>query len=144
MRMCGPARDMVVKVKEPLPEEYPFFRDGLILFTYLHLAPVPELTKALLDSGVIGIAYETVQLPDGSLPLLVPMSEVAGRAAVTVGSYHLGTRLRRPGPPHRRSTGSGPCGGADHRRRGGRTRTRPRWLRAPVRESRSSTCRRSA
>jgi alanine dehydrogenase len=81
--------DMVVKVKEPLPEEYPFFRDGLILFTYLHLAPVPELTKALLDGGVIGIAYETVQLPDGSLPLLVPMSEVAGRAAVTVGSYHL-------------------------------------------------------
>lgn len=82
--------DMVVKVKEPLPSEYKFFRDDLILFTYLHLAPVPDLTKALLTSGIIGVAYETVQLPSGELPLLVPMSEVAGRMAVTVGSYYLG------------------------------------------------------
>jgi alanine dehydrogenase len=81
---------LVVKVKEPLPSEYPYFRDDLTLFTYLHLAPVPELTKALLTSGIVGIAYETVQLEDGSLPLLIPMSEVAGRMAITVGSYYLG------------------------------------------------------
>jgi alanine dehydrogenase len=80
---------MVVKVKEPLPSEYSYFRNDLILFTYLHLAPVPELTKALLDSGIMGIAYETVQVEDGSLPLLIPMSEVAGRMAITVGSHYL-------------------------------------------------------
>lgn len=82
--------NMVAKVKEPLPSEYQHFREALVLFTYLHLAPVPDLTKALLDSGIIGVAYETVQLPDGELPLLVPMSEVAGRMAVTMGSYYLG------------------------------------------------------
>lgn len=81
---------LVVKVKEPLPSEYQFFRDDLVLFTYLHLAPVPELTKALLDSGIVGIAYETVQMPNGELPLLVPMSEVAGRMAVTVGAFYMG------------------------------------------------------
>jgi alanine dehydrogenase len=81
---------MVVKVKEPLPSEYGFFRDDLVLFTYLHLAPVPDLTKALLDSGIIGVAYETVQTVNGELPLLVPMSEVAGRMAVTVGAYYMG------------------------------------------------------
>ncbi len=78
--------DMVVKVKEPLASEYGFFRKDLVLFTYLHLAAEPALTKALLDSGVIGIAYETVQPMNGSLPLLAPMSEVAGRMAVIVGS----------------------------------------------------------
>jgi alanine dehydrogenase len=82
--------ELVVKVKEPLPSEYGFFRDDLVLFTYLHLAPVPELTKALLDSGIVGVAYETVQTPNGELPLLVPMSEVAGRMAVTVGAYYMG------------------------------------------------------
>lgn len=82
--------DMVVKVKEPLPSEYKFFRDDLVLFTYLHLAPIPDLTEAMLASGITGVAYETVQLPSGELPLLVPMSEVAGRMAVTVGSYYLG------------------------------------------------------
>ncbi len=81
---------MVVKVKEPLPSEYGYFRDDLVLFTYLHLAPVPDLTKALLDSGIMGIAYETVQMANGELPLLVPMSEVAGRMAVIVGAYYLG------------------------------------------------------
>lgn len=81
--------DMVVKVKEPLPSEYPYFRKDLILFTYLHLAPVPDLTDALLESGIIAVAYETVQLPDGSLPLLVPMSEVAGRMSVLVGVHYL-------------------------------------------------------
>ncbi|MCL6632400.1 MAG: alanine dehydrogenase [Alicyclobacillus herbarius] len=81
--------DMVMKVKEPLPEEYGYFRKDLILFTYLHLAPLPELTKTLMDSGVTAIAYETVQLPDGSLPLLTPMSEVAGRMSIQVGAHHL-------------------------------------------------------
>ncbi|KIL43837.1 alanine dehydrogenase [Jeotgalibacillus soli] len=81
--------DMVMKVKEPIASEYPFFREGLILFTYLHLAPEPELTKALIDSKVIAIAYETVQLPNGSLPLLTPMSEVAGRMATQIGAQFL-------------------------------------------------------
>lgn len=81
--------EMVVKVKEPLPEEYGFLREGLILFTYLHLAADRGLTEAMLRSGVTGIAYETVQLPDGTLPLLVPMSEVAGRMAPQVGAQFL-------------------------------------------------------
>lgn len=81
--------DMIMKVKEPLKEEFSYFREGLILFTYLHLAAAPELTRALMDSGVTGIAYETIQLPNGSLPLLTPMSEVAGRMAVQVGSQFL-------------------------------------------------------
>ena len=78
--------EMVVKVKEPLPAEYGFFRKDLVLYTYLHLAPELELTRTLAKSGVTGIAYETIQLPDGSLPLLKPMSEVAGRMAVQVGA----------------------------------------------------------
>jgi alanine dehydrogenase len=81
--------DMVMKVKEPLPSEYEYFREGLVLFTYLHLAPEPELTKALIDKKVVGIAYETVQLPNGSLPLLTPMSEVAGRMATQIGATFL-------------------------------------------------------
>jgi len=68
--------DMVVKVKEPIEKEYGFFREGLVLFTYLHLAPVPELTEKLLSKKVIGIAYETVRDRQGTLPLLTPMSEV--------------------------------------------------------------------
>ncbi len=83
------AQDMVMKVKEPLPEEYGYFREGLILFTYLHLAPEPELTKALIENKVVGIAYETVQLPNGSLPLLTPMSEVAGRMSTQIGAQFL-------------------------------------------------------
>lgn len=81
--------EMVMKVKEPLSSEYGFFKEGLILFTYLHLAPEPELTKALLDNKVVGIAYETVQLDDGFLPLLSPMSEVAGRMATQIGAQYL-------------------------------------------------------
>lgn len=80
--------DMVIKVKEPLASEYSYFRKGLILFTYLHLAPAAELTQALLDGGVIGIGYETVE-ENGSLPLLNPMSEVAGRMAVQIGAHFL-------------------------------------------------------
>ncbi len=83
------AADMVVKVKEPLPSEYKYLRPDLLLFTYLHLAAAEELTRAMLDSGVTGIAYETVQLADGSLPLLMPMSEVAGRMATQVGAHYL-------------------------------------------------------
>ena len=81
--------DMVVKVKEPLPSEFQHFREDLVLFTYLHLAPARDLTDVLLDSRIIGIAYETVQLVDNSLPLLVPMSEVAGRMSVLVGAHYL-------------------------------------------------------
>lgn len=80
---------LVVKVKEPLPPECALLRQGQILFTYLHLAPAPELTRALLGRGVTAVAYETVQLADGSLPLLQPMSEVAGRMAVQVGAHFL-------------------------------------------------------
>jgi alanine dehydrogenase len=81
--------DMVLKVKEPVAEEYHRMRPGLTLFTYLHLAADRACTDALLDHKVTGIAYETVQLADGSLPLLAPMSEVAGRLAPQVGAYHL-------------------------------------------------------
>ncbi len=81
--------DMVMKVKEPVSSEYGYFREGQILFTYLHLAPEPALTKALLDSKVIGIAYETVQLPNNTLPLLTPMSEVAGKMSTQIGAQFL-------------------------------------------------------
>jgi alanine dehydrogenase len=83
------AGDLILKVKEPIAEEYHRMRKGQILFTYLHLAASRECTDALLDSGVTAIAYETVQLADGSLPLLAPMSEVAGRMAPQVGAHHL-------------------------------------------------------
>ncbi|MBM7554965.1 alanine dehydrogenase [Thalassobacillus pellis] len=83
------SQEMVMKVKEPLPEEYDYFYEGLILFTYLHLAPEPELTKALIENKVVSIAYETVQLSNGSLPLLTPMSEVAGRMATQIGAQFL-------------------------------------------------------
>jgi alanine dehydrogenase len=81
--------ETVVKVKEPIEREYAYFREGLVLFTYLHLAPVPELTAKLLESKVIGIAYETVRDRAGTLPLLTPMSEVAGRMSVQVGASYL-------------------------------------------------------
>jgi alanine dehydrogenase len=81
--------DLVLKVKEPVPEEYPRLRAGQVLFTYLHLAAVPELTRALQAAGTIALAYETVQRADGSLPLLTPMSEVAGRLAVQEGAFYL-------------------------------------------------------
>jgi alanine dehydrogenase len=81
--------ELVLKVKEPIAEEYPRMRPGQVLFTYLHLAASKECTDALIDRKVTGIAYETVELPDRALPLLAPMSEVAGRLAPQVGSYHL-------------------------------------------------------
>src|SRR5260370_2890941 len=99
--------DMVVKVKEPMAKEYGFFREDLVLFTYLHLAPLPELTETLLRKKVTGIAYETIRDRSHTLPLLTPMSEVAGRMSVQVGASYLekerggpGVRLRgRAGVP---------------------------------------------
>jgi alanine dehydrogenase len=83
------AADLILKVKEPVAEEYHRMRKGQLLFTYLHLAASRACTDALLDAGITAIAYETVQLPDGSLPLLAPMSEVAGRMAPQCGAHHL-------------------------------------------------------
>jgi alanine dehydrogenase len=83
------SQQMVVKVKEPKEEEFQFLRPDLTLFTYLHLAAYPEVAKALLDAGTTGIAYETVQLESGALPLLAPMSEVAGRLAPQMGAHYL-------------------------------------------------------
>ncbi len=81
--------EMVLKVKEPLESEYQYFKEDLILFTYLHLAPAVTLTDTLLEKKVTAIAYESVQLKDGSLPLLTPMSEIAGRMAAQTGAYFL-------------------------------------------------------
>lgn len=81
--------DMIMKVKEPLPQEYDYFKPNQILFTYLHLAPEKELTLALMKKQVVSIAYETIQLDNGSLPLLTPMSEVAGRMSVQIGAQYL-------------------------------------------------------
>lgn len=81
--------EMIVKVKEPQPQEYQLLRPGQILFTYLHLAPDPEQTKGIIDSGAIAIAYETVTDDFGGLPLLAPMSEVAGRMSIQAGAQHL-------------------------------------------------------
>jgi alanine dehydrogenase len=86
--------DLIIKVKEPQPEEFDLLRPGLTLFGYLHLAASPETTRALLDRRVTAIAFETVQLPDGTFPLLVPMSQIAGRMAVQIGAQW----LRKPGP----------------------------------------------
>ena len=91
----GRSAEMVLKVKEPLPEEYGRLREGQILFTYLHLAADEELIRALVASGATCIAYETVETDDGKLPLLAPMSEVAGRLATQMGAWAL-KRPRRP------------------------------------------------
>ncbi len=81
--------ELILKVKEPVAPEYPRLRKGQVLFTYLHLAASRPCTDALLGSGTTAVAYETVQAADGSLPLLAPMSEVAGRMAPQVGAHHL-------------------------------------------------------
>ncbi len=83
------AHEMILKVKEPIESEYDYFFEGQILFTYLHLAAEPKLTQTLLDKKVVGIAYETVQLPNNTLPLLTPMSEVAGKMATQIGAQFL-------------------------------------------------------
>src|SRR6185295_10428160 len=84
-----PRADMILKVKEPLPSEYDHLRPDLILFTYLHLAANPELTRVLVEKRVRALAYETLQTADGSLPLLAPMSEIAGRLSIQVGAWCL-------------------------------------------------------
>ncbi|MFN7454861.1 MAG: alanine dehydrogenase [Pseudobdellovibrionaceae bacterium] len=81
--------DMIVKVKEPLPDEYELMKENQILYTYLHLAAEPKLTKVLVDRKVKAVAYETIMKEDGTLPLLTPMSEVAGRMATQIGAYYL-------------------------------------------------------
>jgi alanine dehydrogenase len=81
--------ELLLKVKEPIAEEYRRLREGLVLFTYLHIAADEPLTRALIDSGVTAVAYETVETPDGRLPLLAPMSEIAGRLAAQAGAYFL-------------------------------------------------------
>ena len=81
--------DLLIKVKEVQPEEVELLREGQVLYTYLHLAPLPELTEGLLSRGVTAVAYETITAPDGTLPLLTPMSEVAGRMAIQEGAHHL-------------------------------------------------------
>ncbi|MBI5117152.1 alanine dehydrogenase [Candidatus Poribacteria bacterium] len=81
--------DMIIKVKEPLEAEFPLMREGQVIFTYLHLAADRHLTESLMKKKVVGIAYETIQLDDGSLPLLAPMSEVAGRLSIQMGAYCL-------------------------------------------------------
>jgi len=81
--------ELIIKVKEPLPAEYPMLRPGLVVFTYFHFAASRELTEAMVDSKIVAIAYETIELDDGSLPLLTPMSEVAGRMAVQEGAKYL-------------------------------------------------------
>ncbi len=99
-QVCRNARDvassveLLVKVKEPQQPEFALLRPGLIVFTYLHLAPAPDLTRALLDSETNSVAYETVRRPDGSLPLLIPMSQVAGRMAAEIAAQY----LKKPGP----------------------------------------------
>ncbi|MDO8616147.1 MAG: alanine dehydrogenase [Dehalococcoidia bacterium] len=99
-QLCATAQEvaaavgLLVKVKEPLAAEFPLLRPGLLLFTYLHLAPAPELTQALLASRTNAIAYETVRKADGSLPLLIPMSQVAGRMAAEIAAQF----LKKPGP----------------------------------------------
>ena len=81
--------ELIVKVKEPQQSEFPMLREGQVLFTYFHLAPAPELTRALMDTGIIAVAYETVTGPDHTLPLLAPMSEVAGRLSIQAGAHCL-------------------------------------------------------
>lgn len=83
------AADLIVKVKEPIPEEYELFKEGQELFTYLHLAADKGLTQFLMERKINAVAYETVETPDGSLPLLTPMSEVAGRMATQAAAHHL-------------------------------------------------------
>src|SRR5436305_13270766 len=92
--VCDPAEifgqsDLIVKVKEPMAPEYALLRPGQIVFTYFHFAASEELTRAMIESRVICVAYETIQLPDGTLPLLTPMSEVAGRMAIQEGAKYL-------------------------------------------------------
>ena len=141
--------DLLLKVKEPIAEEYHRLRKGQVLFTYLHLAASKQCTDALLASGTTSIAYETVTAPDGTLPLLAPMSEVAGRLAPQAGAYHLMARRGQRRPDGRCpgcASGEGRrhrCGRVRQERhrdraRHARRRHRPRPVhRSPARDRRS-------
>ena len=118
------AADLIVKVKEPIPAEYHRFRPGQQLFTYLHLAADRGLTEFLLERRIDSIAYETVQTPDRKLPLLTPMSEVAGRMAVQAAAHHLESPAGGAGHPARRRARHPGGEGHHHRRRGVRHRGR--------------------
>ena len=109
--------DMVVKVKEPVEKEFAYFRENLVLFTYLHLAPLPQLTEELLKNKVIGIAYETIRDRQNTLPLLTPMSEVAGRMSVQVGASYLEKGTRWPRRAAGRRPGRSPRSGMHYWRR---------------------------
>jgi alanine dehydrogenase len=98
--------ELVLKVKEPLPSEYPHLREGLVLFTYLHLAANRELTEALVESGAACVAYETVETANGALPLLAPMSEVAGRLAAPAACCSEESRASRPARSSSSAAGS--------------------------------------
>ena len=134
---------MIMKVKEPIEPEWKRMKKGQALFTYFHFAADEKLTKAHMASGAVCIAYETVELPTRELPLLVPMSEVAGRMAVQEGAKYLeklygGRGMLLGGVP-----GVAAGQGRDPRRRRRRASTRRRWRPAWARRSRSSTRRSS-
>ena len=108
---------MIMKVKEPIEVEWPHMKRGQLIFTYFHFAADEALTSAHIDSGATCVAYETVELPSRELPLLTPMSEVAGRMAVQEGAKYLGEAVRRPRRAARRRAGRGAGQGRDPRRR---------------------------
>ena len=115
---------MIMKVKEPIAVEWPRMRRGQLIYTYFHFAAAEDLTRAVIDSGAVAVAYETVQLASGELPLLTPMSEVAGRMAVQEGAKYLekvfgGSGILLGGVP-----GRGAGRGRHHRRRGRRDQRR--------------------
>ena len=126
----GSSSDLLLKVKEPVAAEYGRLRDGLTLFTYLHIAADEPLTRALVDSGVTAVAYETVETARGALPLLAPMSEVAGRLAVPGGRVLPREAVRRPRAAARRRARRRARARRDHRRRDRRLQRRDHGARA--------------
>jgi alanine dehydrogenase len=125
--------ELVLKVKEPQPSEYPKLRPGMILFTYLHLAAAPDLTRALQKANVRALAYETLQLADRSLPLLAPMSEVAGRLSVQAGAWCLQAQHGGRGVLISGASGVRPrTSSSSARASRGRTRARSRWASVPA------------
>ena len=122
--------ELVLKVKEPIPEEFGRLREGQVLFTYLHLAASEELTRALMESGAACVAYETVETNDGALPLLAPMSEIAGRLASQAGATFLEKPRGRTRAVARRRARRRDREGGRHRRRDGRLQRRRHRARA--------------
>ena len=127
----GSQAELLLKVKEPIAAEYPRLREGLVLFTYLHIAADEPLTRALVDSGITAVAYETVETDDRRLPLLAPMSEIAGRLAPQAGAYFLEKPLGGRGLLLGGVPGVAPgrvlvLGGGDRRLQRGDHRDRPR------------------